>query len=159
MEQFIVFKSNHEKIAVDIFYIERIIEYQEPKKIPEGSKYLLGVIQYNKQVIPVIDLTHKLYGKKIELTEERKIIIIDWKNTLIGFLIDDILGIENFDEDQFQETNSSMEIMKDYIKGFIKNNKDDEEDIIIVLDIDRIFTDEQSKELIQAQAYDNSGSN
>lgn len=155
MEQFIVFKSNNEKIAVDIFYIERIIEYQEPKKIPEGSKYLVGVIQYNKEVIPVIDLTYKLYGKKFELSDDRKIIIIDWKNTLIGFLIDDILGIENFEKDQYQTTNSSIEIMKDYIKGFIKTEEDEEEeDIIIVLDVDRLFTDEQSEELLSASAYD-----
>ncbi|HEY4543792.1 MAG TPA: chemotaxis protein CheW [Tissierellaceae bacterium] len=148
MNQYIVFKSNNEKVALNISHIERIIEYEDPSKIPESSKYLLGVIQYNKTVIPVIDLTYKLYQIKKDIYANEKIIIINWNDTLIGLLIDDILGIEQYEDDQYEENIIKTSIIKDYIKGFIKS--EDKEDIIIVLNIEKIFNEKQSEEILTA---------
>lgn len=154
MEQYILFESNSERIAIDIFYIERIIEYVKPKQIPESSKYLLGVIQYNGQVIPVIDFTLKLYDlSRDENNEDAMIIIVEWNKKQVGFVVDNIIGIEHFDEKQYVESKESSEMIKEYIKGFIKSEKDTDEDIIIVLDVDKLFTMEQSKELEEASHY------
>lgn len=150
MNQYIVFKSNNEKVALNISHIERIIEYEDPSKIPESSKYLLGVIQYNKTVIPVIDLTYKLYQIKKDIYSNEKIIIINWNNTLIGLLIDDILGIEHYEDDQYEENLIKTSIIKDYIKGFIKSKSKDKDDIIIVLNIEKIFNEKQSEEILIA---------
>lgn len=146
MEQYIVFKSNDEKMAIDIDCIERIIEYIDPKKIPEGSEYLLGVIQYNSQVIPIIDLTFRLYGKKMEKSLTTKTVIVRWQDKVIGLVVDDIMGIDNLENKDYEQTIDSFSVLKDYVSGFIKT-KEDPEDITIVLDVDKIFDAEQTEEL------------
>ncbi len=146
MEQYIVFISNDEKFAIDISKVERIIEFTPPKKVPEASDFLLGVIQYNSKVIPIIDLSMRLYNLKSIQDVDTKVIVVFWKQNYIGFLVDDILGIQHFSEEQYEESDRETHILKDYIKGFMKS----EEDITIVLDIDKIFTLEEEKELILA---------
>lgn len=148
MEQYIVFIANEEKFAIDISKVERIIEYTQPKKVPEASEFLLGVIQYNSEVIPIIDLSMRLYNLKSIQDEDTKVIVVLWKEGHIGFLVDDILGIEHFSEEQYEKMDRETHILKDYIDGFMKS----EEDITIVLNIDKIFTLEEEEELITAVA-------
>lgn len=147
MDQFVVFNSNEEKLAVDISHIERIIEFENPKQIPESSEHLLGVIQYNDMVIPIIDLTLKLYGKDSKKDIDSKIIIVSWKNKLIGLLVDRIIGIKDFSDNQYEKNTENLNMMKKYVKGFIKENG---EDITIVLDVEKIFNIEQEKEILDA---------
>lgn len=149
MEQYIVFMSNEEKMAVDIDCVERIIEYVEPNKIPEGSEYLLGVIKYNSQVIPIIDLTFRLYGEKIKKDLTSKTIIVRWQDKMIGLVVDDILGIDDFEGKEFEETVDSFSVLREYVDGFI-TVEENPEDITIVLDIDKIFDSEQAEEIRSA---------
>lgn len=146
MEQYIVFVNNHQDFAIDISKIERIIEFEEPKRVPEASDYLLGVLQYNSQVIPIIDLSTRLYNIKADYDMDTKIIVVMWKDRLIGLLVDEILGIRSFSDEQYEKSNKEMDILKEYISGFIK----EEENITMVLDVDKIFTKEQEKELFSA---------
>ncbi|MPW24755.1 chemotaxis protein CheW [Alkalibaculum sp. M08DMB] len=143
MEQFIVFENNQQNFALDISKIERIIEYKQPKKIPESSEYLLGIIEYNDKILPIIDLTNRLYNIQSSHQEDAKIVVILWKSKQIGLVVDAILGIHSFSEEQYEQNNDSQ-ISKEYIRGFIKS----EEDITIVLDTDQIFKENQERELM-----------
>ena len=143
MEQFIVFINNHQNFALDISKIERIIEFQQPKKIPESSEYLLGVIQYNEKILPIIDLTRRLYNVEGSHNAEGKIIVVLWNNKQIGLVVDEILGIHDFKKEEYEESNTGTQIAKKYINGFIKTEKD----ITIMLDTDEIFNLQQEHEL------------
>jgi purine-binding chemotaxis protein CheW len=143
MEQFIVFVNNHQNFALDISKIERIIEFQQPKKIPESSEYLLGVIQYNEKILPIIDLTKRLYNVEGSHGTDGKIIVILWNAKQIGLVVDEILGIHDFKEEEYEQSNVDTQISKKYINGFIKT----QEDITILLDTDEIFNLEQGNEL------------
>ncbi|MEW8974077.1 MAG: chemotaxis protein CheW [Tissierellaceae bacterium] len=146
MEKYIVFISNEERFAIDISKVERIIEFTDPKKIPEASDYLLGVTQYNSKVMPIIDLSMRLYNVHSQRNLDTKVIVILWKDGQLGFVVDDILGIRHFVKEEYERIEDDTHILKKYIKGFIKA----EDDITIVLDIDRIFDSEQEEELILA---------
>ena len=143
MEQYIVFVNNSQNLALNISKIERIIAFQQPKKIPESSDYLLGVIQHNGQILPIVDLTMRLYEHYAPEVDDKKIIVVKWKNRLIGFVVEEIVSIESFHSEQYEEMLQQNQISKEYIHGFILM----EEDIIIVLDTDRIFDFEQAKEI------------
>ena len=149
MEQFIVFINNGQHFALDISKIERIIEFQQPKKIPEASDYLLGVIQHNSEILPIIDLTKRLYNKDNLNSDDKKVIVVAWKEKQIGFVVEDIRGINSIEAKQYEETNQDISISKVYIKGFIKTD----DDIIIVLDIDQLFTFEQEEEIREGIEY------
>ena len=67
----------------------------------------------------------------------------------MGFVVEDIKEISNFESTQYEKMNQDISISKAYIKGFIKTN----DDIIIVLDINQLFTLEQEKEIREGIEY------
>lgn len=144
MEQFIVFINNNQKFALYVSKVEKIIEYQQPKKLPDSSTYFLGVIKYNDAILPIIDLSKRLYNIESTNKIETKIVVVTWKDKLVGLVVDDIIGIRNFSTEQFEDSNLDLEISNDYIIGFIKSD----DDIIVALDIDKVFNKEQEEELI-----------
>ena len=150
MEQFIVFSNNNQNFAIQISYVNRILEYENPIVLPEASDFLLGVIKYNGKVLPIIDLTNKLFAKLPSYDEESKIIVIEYKHRQVGLLVEEILGIYKFDESQYENSNIDTEVSKEYISGFIKL----EDDITIILEPDKLFVQEQEEELISAAEVD-----
>ena len=152
MEKYILFSNNNQNFALDITNIDRIIEFQKPKKLPESPDFLLGVIQYNERILPIIDLTKRLYNVDLTLNENVKVIVVLWKEKQIGLIVDNILGIHGFDETKFEQSIDDIQISKEYIQGFIKSK----DDITIVLDIDRLFDLEQEKELSMSLSTESS---
>jgi len=146
MERYIIFKSNNQSFALGISKVDKIIEFQEPKPIPESSSYFLGVIKYNNKILPIIDLTKRLYSVDRPRNEADKVIVVLCKNKLIGVVVDDIFGIQSFENEQFESSDNDTHISKEYILGFIKTD----EDITIVLDTDKIFSLEQENELFSS---------
>lgn len=144
MKKYIVFTNNQQSFALEISFIERIIEFQQPKKIPESSSYLLGVIQYNDNILPVIDLTKRLYDVYSTVGVDDKIIVVSYKDKQIGLVVDEMKGIQSFDDNQFEQSTVNTEIAKEYIQGFIKTSGD----ITIVLDTNKLFDFEQEEELL-----------
>lgn len=150
MEEFIVFTNNNQNFAINISYVNRIIEYEKPIQIPESSEFLMGVIKYSGKILPIIDLTKKLFHTALLNYEESKIIVIGLNNSQVGLLVEDVLGIHKFEQDQYEDSRIDTEVSKEYINGFIKL----EDDITIVLDPEKLFVQEQKEEIISATMVD-----
>lgn len=148
MKQVIIFNNCEQNFALELERIERIIEYSKPKKLPETAEYILGVIQYNEKVLPIIDLNRRLYSVPGETGNHSKIIVILWKGAHLGLVVDEILGIKTVEDSAYEEAAMGEEsISSEYIKGFLKNG----EDIIIVMDTDKLFSFVQSRELLELE--------
>ncbi|MDX9916884.1 MAG: chemotaxis protein CheW [Gudongella sp.] len=145
MEQFLIFIAGGQKFALGIKSISKIIEYLEPQKIPEVSDFVQGVIPYNDSVLPVISLSNRLYGVKENATKDNRVIIAIWKEKEIGFIVEDIDGIRAIQDEEIELSNKDFKISKDYIMGYIKRGKD----IVVILDINKIFTLEHELELLE----------
>ncbi|MBP1042027.1 chemotaxis protein CheW [Vagococcus sp. BWB3-3] len=155
MEKQIVFASHKQRFSLPIEKIEKIIQWEQPIPVPETAKFVLGMIQYSEQILPVIDLGWRLYDKPTIINDMAKLIVVQWQNQLIGVLVELITGIEDFDTQQFEYVDSELTIDKAYIDSFIKTNHD----IIIQLEVERLFADNlmlakisQGVELIEGAA-------
>lgn len=145
MKQVIIFNNCQQNFALEIDRIERIIDYSNPKKLPETADYIQGVIKYNEKILPIIDLNMRLYGTPGEIKGSSKIIVILWHNAHLGLIVDDILGIKTIDEESFEDSSiGEGSISSEYIKGFIKID----EDIIILMDTNKLFSFMQTRELL-----------
>ncbi|HCX64720.1 MAG TPA: hypothetical protein DHN33_05875 [Eubacteriaceae bacterium] len=148
MKQIIVFVNCDQSFALEISKIERIIEYSQPKRVPETSEYLLGVIKYNGNVLPIVDLSIRLYGTASCAKTQSKIVVVQLNGNLVGLVVDEIVGIRTVEDDSFEDASvGEGTISKEYVKGFIKN----EDDIIILLETDKIFNFAQTEELLSVE--------
>lgn len=135
MRKQIVFFSKKQQLSLPIEKIEKIIRWQKPIPIPETTEFVLGVIEYNEQVLPVVDLNARLYGTENNENEEMKIIVVQWNDELLGLSVEAIKGIVDFEANQFELMNNDVTFDKNYIESFIKTDSG----IVIQLDIDSLF--------------------
>lgn len=146
MNQFLVFKSNKETLAINIDNIDKIIEYKEPNKVPsttsEEVESILGVFEYNDKVIPLVDLTKKLYGIDFKMDFDTKTIISYLEDGYIALVVDSIVGIKSFKSEEYEENTTEGTHGQQYIKGFIKKGKE-RENIILIIDIEKLFNLEE----------------
>ncbi|MGB4589281.1 MAG: chemotaxis protein CheW [Clostridiaceae bacterium] len=146
MKQAIIFSICCQNFALDVVKVERIIEFELPVKIPEAEIFLMGVIQYNGKVLPVIDMNMRFYGTASTHDRNSKIVVVQWNDTFLGLVVDEVTGIRNVDENLFESAVFSDGLLsREYVEGFIKS--DDE--IVIFLETSKLFDFDQAKELIE----------
>lgn len=144
MEKFIVFTSNQQNFAVTITDVEKIILMAQPTKIPDTSSYLLGAIPYDETLLPVIDLSERLFKQATTITATTKVIVAEWNQLKIGLAVEDVLSVSNFEEIQAEETVDDTQGAAKYIRALFKT----EAGIVLALDIDALFSTENETELI-----------
>jgi purine-binding chemotaxis protein CheW len=138
----LIFSINGEYYATDIMEIERIINYEEPTKLPDSPNFVLGVITYEGNVLPVISLAKKFNLPFSEKNADSKIIVAKQDNTKLGIIVDVVSEVKDVNTKSIENPPEiAAGISKRYIKGLIKlDNK-----IIIFLNLATILTDEEKK--------------
>ena len=135
MEKQIVFFSQRQELSLPIKKIEKIIQWTKPIPIPETSLFVLGVVEHNEHILPVIDLNQRLYGEATEQNNDLKIIVVQWKDECLGLVVESIRGIVDFSVNQFELMTNDVTFDKNYIESFVKTK----DGIVIQLDIDSLF--------------------
>jgi purine-binding chemotaxis protein CheW len=142
--KFLRFELAEEYYGLDILKIMEINGMMEITSVPQTPKFLKGLINLRGKVIPVIDLRLKFGLPEQENTERTSIIVIEFKtvygSTQMGILVDcvsEVLTINEADIDPPPDFGSRLK--NEYIKGMAKTKNQ----VLIILDIDLILTDEE----------------
>lgn len=98
--QYIEFEVEGEHYAVPISDIHEIIKMQEITEIPNGPRYVQGVIQLRGSIIPVISLRRLFSLQKDEYTKMTRIIVVSHKEELAGFIVDKVNQVKVLTEIQ-----------------------------------------------------------
>lgn len=98
------FKIENIEMAISIQQVKEVINYPEKiNKMPLSPLFLIGVFNLRGHVIPLINLAQLLNLPKNEVPENsftnKKIIVADLDNALIGFVIDETTEILRIQED------------------------------------------------------------
>ena len=151
--QFFTFMLEKEIFAIDISQIKEVLEFTHITKVPQTPDMMKGVINLRGSVVPVIDMRLKFEMGEIEKTVDTCIVIIEIKidgnTTMIGALVDAVKEVMDLNSDQIEPSPKiGTQLNTDYIKGMGKHD----EQFIIILDIDKIFSNTDLEMVQQAAA-------
>ena len=154
--QYLTFQLSEEIFALDIAKVREVLEYTKVTKVPQTPEMMIGVINLRGSVVPVIDLRLKFGMGMSERTVNTCIIIIevsiDSEITLIGALVDSVKEVMDMDSDHIEPPPKiGTQLNTEFIKGMGKQN----EQFVIILDIEKIFSVD---ELSMVQAVSNEAS-
>ena len=90
--QLVTFRIAGQDFAFNIFQVERILRYEAPAKLPKAPEFLEGVLQYQGDPVPVIDLRKRL-GVAAPLKDETRTIVLDWESARIGVVVDAVTEV------------------------------------------------------------------
>lgn len=143
--QYIVFSLTDEQFGVNVKQAKEIIPVNQFTHIPNSPDYVMGVIDLRGEIIPIIDLKKKLGLSVNNLeTENQKIIIVEINNSFIGMLVDNVNEMLRMYEDEIAKApNITKGINKNYITGVGRMNNE----LLILLDLDKILSEEEMLEL------------
>lgn len=143
-EQLLTFTLADEIFALDISKVREVLEFTDVTKVPQTPEMMVGVINLRGSVVPVIDFRLRFGLEEAEKTVNTCIIIVEIQiedeGTMIGALVDSVHEVMDLNVDQVERPPKIGSGMKtDYIKGMGKKG----DEFIIILDIEKIFTEDE----------------
>jgi len=138
----LIFSINGEYYATDIMEVERILGYEETTKLPEIPNFVEGVINYEGNILPIINLAKKFNLPYSERKEDSKIIVAKQNDSKIGIIVDVVSEVKDIKVEKIETPPEIVAgISRRYIRGLIKIDGK----IIIFLNFATILTEEERK--------------
>jgi purine-binding chemotaxis protein CheW len=145
--QFVTFTLAEEEYGVDIMKVQEIIGYRGFTKIPNVSQFIKGVLNLRGTVVPVVDLRLKFNMEEKEYDQYTVIMIVEVAGRIMGIIVDAVSDVVSLGDDEIQPTpRFSSAISTEFIKGMGKK----EEKFIILLDINKVLSDQELEEVDSA---------
>ena len=150
--QYLTFKLEDEVFALEIAKVREVLDFTLIAKVPQTPEFMLGVINLRGTVVPVVDMRLKFAMTRTETTVHTCIIIVeievDGENTVLGALVDSVQEVMDLDPEQIEPApRIGTRLNTKFIKGMGKRDNQ----FIIILDIDKVFS---SDELSMARGMD-----
>jgi purine-binding chemotaxis protein CheW len=139
--QFLTFELDDEVFALGIDKVREVLDYTSVTKVPQTPEFMRGVINLRGSVVPVVDMRLKFGMAKTEKTVNTCIIIVeinlDDETTVLGALADSVQEVLDLEPDQIEPApRIGTRLNTEFIRGMGKRD----EQFIIILDIDKVFT-------------------
>ncbi len=139
--QYLTFRLQEEIYAVDVANIREILDFITITKVPKSPEFMRGVINLRGSVVPVIDMKLKFGLPKTEKTVNTCIIVmeisVDGETVIIGSLADAVQEVLEMEPEQIEPApRIGTRLNTEFIKGMGKRN----DQFLMILDIDRLFS-------------------
>lgn len=139
--QYLTFKLEDELFALDIGKVREVLDFTTITKVPQTPDYMRGVINLRGSVVPVVDLRLKFGMVMAEQTVNTCVIIVEveleGEKVVMGAMADAVQEVLDLEPDQIEPPpRIGTKLNTEFIKGMGKHN----EQFIIILDIDKVFT-------------------
>jgi len=151
-DQYLTFKLDNEIYALNISHVREVLDYTKITRVPRMPEFMCGVINLRGGVVPVVDLRIKFGMHEKEKTVDTCIIIIEItigeEQTLLGIMADSVQEVMNLEPDQIQPPPKiGTRLKTEFIRGMGKKN----DEFIIILECDKVFS---SEELVVVQDFE-----
>jgi purine-binding chemotaxis protein CheW len=150
INSYLSFKLGEEEFAAHVSKVLSIMEMTKITKVPKSPEYMQGVINLRGQVLPVVDTRIKFGMTPTEFTQNTCIIVmeveVDGDHVNVGALVDSVQEVLEIEDDQIQPPPS---IGSKYQSEFISGMAKVDEEFIMILDMDKVFS---AKELAEVQS-------
>ena len=142
--QYLTFMLGKEDFALAISKVREVVDFLTITKVPRMPEFLSGVINLRGNVVPVVDLRLKLGVNAGPRTVDTCIMIVDvdmdGEDVQMGAIADAVQEVIDLEPDMIQPPpRLGTGINTAFIKGMGKRN----DSFIIILDIDKVLSDEE----------------
>ena len=142
--QYLTFKLDEEVFALDVAKVREILEESSITKVPQTPEFMRGVINLRGSVVPVIDLRLKFGMSRTEKTVNTCIIVVEVQLEdeviVLGALADSVQEVIEMEPQQIEAApHIGSRLNTDFIKGMGKVDGR----FIMILDIDRVFSNDE----------------
>lgn len=142
--QLVAFRLSNEEYGVSITQVQEIIRRSEPTRIPQTPPFVEGVINLRGNLIPIIDLKKRFKLPESETDDNTRIVIVEVEDQTVGIIVDAVSEVLRLTTDAIEPPPPGVATIEaEYLKGVGKI----EDRLLILLDIDKLLTTREKKDL------------
>lgn len=148
MNSYLSFKLGEEIFASDVSKVLNILEMVRITEVPQSPAYIKGVINLRGDVLPVVDTRIKFGLSAVEFTKHTCILVMDitlnGESLKIGTLVDSVLEVMEISDSKLKPPPT---IGDKYKTEFIASMAEFNDQFIMILDVDKVFTTNEIADL------------
>ena len=99
MQKYVIFKIENQSIGISTKNVEKILKLTTISKIPDSNFYVEGVINYQEQILPLINIKKLFNMSASDINENSSVIIVRGENGRAGIIVDEVDDIEDSNDD------------------------------------------------------------
>jgi purine-binding chemotaxis protein CheW len=142
--QYLTFKLADEIFAINVSQVREVLDITSITHVPRAPEFMRGVINVRGSVVPVVDLRKKFEMSKTEITVDSRIVVmellLDGDQTILGAMADSVHDVIDLETENIE---APPKIGSRWRTEFIKGIGKDNDEFIIILDIERIFSTDE----------------
>lgn len=146
-DKFLTFQVGTEEFGISIRHVTEIIGLQKITDVPDMPDFIKGVINLRGKVIPVMDVRSRFKLESREYDDRTCIVVVNIKDKSVGLVVDRVSEVADIPESQIEPpAQIGSGTASRYIQGMGKID----EDVKILLDVDRLLYEDELESISQA---------
>lgn len=149
----VTFRVGSELFGVPIAKVQEIVRVPAIAHIPQAPEFVEGVINLRGRVITVVDMHKRL--NRVASSEDKdrdkksRILVVEVEGRLVGVIVDEVREVIKLQPEQVDAAPPMVAgLSNQYINGVGKLT----DDLLVLVDIEKILTAEQVSALSEMQA-------
>lgn len=145
MQNYLLFSVGNYRYGLKVDIVKEIIRISAFKPIPDQPLFVEGIINLRGSVIPLVDFRRRFLMGITEKSLDKRIIVCKISDFLVSFLVDTVEEVFTFGENDIKNV-TNEELGLDF--KFIEKVAVKDDDLISLLNADRIFSKEEITNLL-----------
>ena len=142
--QLVIFSLGKEEYGVDIMQVKEIVTYKEPVKVPNTPQFVEGIINLRGEIIPIVNLKKRFNIPGEDIGDQTRVIVMSIDSKKVGFIVDDASEVITINNENIEP---APEIVAGIDRRYITGIGKVEERILIMLDLDKLFSEKEQEAL------------
>lgn len=146
-ENLLVFTLDEPRFALPLAAVVRVVHAVEVTPLPKAPQIVLGVINAQGRVIPVVDMRRRFDLSGREMRLEDRFIIARTARRLVALVVDDVAGTRELGQRDLTSAAESLPFAS-YLRGVAKL----EDGLVLITDLDAFLSLDEERLLDAALA-------
>lgn len=142
--QWVTFRLADEIYGINVMQVQEVLRVSEIAPVPGAPHYVLGIINLRGNVVTVIDTRIRLGLATTEVTDATRIVIIESSRHVVGILVDCVAEVVDL---PMSEVESAPNVGSDESSKYIQGVASRDGELLILVDLNKLLTDEEWDEL------------
>ncbi len=123
-------------MGIETLRVQEIIRIVDVTRVHHAQDHILGIVNLRGKIVTIVDLSKKLDLPESDLTDDSRIVIVDWKDEYIGLLVDRILDVRSVDRRDFEPPPTNIQDLQGkYLQGVFRGA----DHLIAIVDVDKVL--------------------
>lgn len=144
IDKIVLFNLDDLKYAFQLSAVERVVSSVEITPLPKAPDIVLGIVNYQGLIIPVIDIRKRFRLPTKELSLEAQFVIAKTSKRLIVIVVDSVSGVYELGKSQIVDSAEAFPYTV-YLSGISKIDSN----IVLITDLEKFLTNEEEKILAE----------